>query len=268
MQYASKVDEMHAVPQRARRKKMLNVGVKERWASAMFGAALLATALKQRGWLGFVAGAAGSFLAVRGASGYCPAYAALNISSRPALGPAHRLQPFQQRRGALVRVECSVTIARPPAEVDQFLRNPQNIPRFAAHVESIEDMGGGHFRVVPRDELVKPWDMFVDYDEKGRAIVLHHSTDPRQKLSVLLAEAPGGRGTELKVAFDVERERKALRRALTAIAGDDPDTLLREDLRRLKMLLEAGELVTVEGQSMGHGARASAVASSKIVGIS
>lgn len=258
MHYARNNDELHAIPERARRKRMLNVGVKERWASAVFGAALLATALKRRGWLGLLAGATGSFFAMRGARGYCPAYAALDISSRPAVGREPRLPPSRHGMDDLMRVESAVTIARPPTEVYQFLRNPHNIPRFATHIAAIEDLGGGQFRATARDESVKPWELFIDYDEQSRAILLHHAMDARQRLTILLDEAPGGRGTELKVAFDVKRERKALHRILSAIAGDDPDTQLRAVLRRLKMLLEAGEVVTVEGQPMGHGRAVSA----------
>jgi uncharacterized membrane protein len=255
MQHAPNADEIHAIPERARRKRLLNMSANERWASALLGSVLLAAALKARGFARLIAGATGGLFVLRAARGHCPIYAALDISTRPSYGFAPRLPPTKERADEMTRVERALTIARTPEEVYQFLHDPKNIPHFAAHVVSIEDLGSGRFRAIAREEWAKPWEMIIENDEKNRAIVLRHSVDPKERLTILLAEAPGGRGTELKVALDFKRERKALMRALTVVAGDDPDTLLQEDLRRLKMLLEAGEVVTVEGQPMGHGSK-------------
>jgi uncharacterized membrane protein len=250
-EHALNDEDIHAIPWHARRTTPLNVGARERWASAIFGAALLATGLKRKGLLGFAAGAAGTYLATRAVRGHCPAYAAIGVSTRnvQGLGP----QLMSGRTEEFFRVERSITIARPATEVYQFLRDPTHIPHFAAHIANVENLGEGRFLAIPRNGSAKPWEMLVEYDEEGRGIVLHHSEEPLERLTIMLADAPGGRGTELRVAFDIERQRKALRRALTIMSGDDPDTLLRADLRRLKMLLEAGEVVTVEGQSMGQG---------------
>jgi len=43
----------------------------------------------------------------------------------------------------------------------------------------------------------------------------------------------------------------ALGKTVAKLLGDDPDMTVREDLRRFKRLLEAGELPTIEGQPHG-----------------
>ena len=59
-------------------------------------------------------------------------------------------------------------------------------------------------------------------------------------LGVLLSPAPDGRGTEIRVVAEGPAAR--------SVSGR-----LREDLRRIKSVLEAGEWVTVEGQPSGRG---------------
>ena len=60
------------------------------------------------------------------------------------------------------------------------------------------------------------------------------------RLGVLLSPAPDGRGTEIRAVAEGPQAR--------SMSGQ-----LREDLRRIKSVLEAGEWVTVEGQPSGRG---------------
>ena len=62
------------------------------------------------------------------------------------------------------------------------------------------------------------------------------------RLGVLLSPAPDGRGTEIRVVAEGPQAR--------SMSGQ-----LREDVRRIKSVLEAGEWVTVEGQPSGRGPR-------------
>jgi hypothetical protein len=52
----------------------------------------------------------------------------------------------------------------------------------------------------------------------------------------------------------------AIGAALARILGKDPSFMMRQDLRRLKALIEAGEIPTVEGQSHGPRSGVSAIA--------
>ena len=40
--------------------------------------------------------------------------------------------------------------------------------------------------------------------------------------------------------------------SLSQILGDDPESLIKEDLRRFKQLMETGEIATIKGQSSGR----------------
>jgi hypothetical protein len=62
------------------------------------------------------------------------------------------------------------------------------------------------------------------------------------RLRVVLSPAPAGRGTEIRVVAEGPAARSMSGR-------------LREDVRRIKSVLEAGEAVTVEGQPSGRSPR-------------
>jgi len=60
-----------------------------------------------------------------------------------------------------------------------------------------------------------------------------------------------GRGTEVKVVLRYDPPGGALGAAVAKLFGEEPSMQVQEDLRRLKQLLEAGELATTAGQPWG-----------------
>ncbi len=54
-----------------------------------------------------------------------------------------------------------------------------------------------------------------------------------------------------------------LGRAVATIFGKNPEFLMRQDLRRLKALMETGEIPTIEGQT--HGPRSMKIAALRMV---
>ncbi|MDI1450744.1 YgaP-like transmembrane domain [Polyangium sp. 6x1] len=245
-----RLDDIHGIPARARRTNPLNVGPSERVVSTALGGGLVAWGVWRRGALGLLAGAVGGALATRGVRGHCPAYAAFGLSSRKAPKPTHMPVLDTEK---LTRIERTVTVARPANEVYAFLRDPAHVPHFAPHVERVEDLGAGRIRVwTAMNGERSSWEAHIDLDHEAQALVLSHAEGPPERLAILLGNAPGGRGTEIRLVLDLSKTRGLLLRALAAVAGEDPDRWARAGLRRLKMLLEAGEIVTTEGQPSGR----------------
>lgn len=60
----------------------VNVNAAERWGSVLIGLALLGWGLARRSLVGVGAAGAGALLFERGASGRCPVYGRLGLSSR------------------------------------------------------------------------------------------------------------------------------------------------------------------------------------------
>src|SRR5689334_3072123 len=74
--------------------------------------------------------------------------------------------------------------------------------------------------------------------------------------SVLFKDAPGGRGTEVTVELQYNPPAGVLGALVASLWGEEPGQQIQEDLHRLKQLMEAGEIPTVEGQSSGRSTRA------------
>jgi uncharacterized membrane protein len=69
--------------------------------------------------------------------------------------------------------------------------------------------------------------------------------------SVQFREAPGDRGTEVTVTLKYDPPAGKLGVAIASIFGGSADFQVREDLRRFKQMMEAGEAPTIEGQPRG-----------------
>jgi len=64
--------------------------------------------------------------------------------------------------------------------------------------------------------------------------------------------APDGRGTELVVSLDYDPPAGKLGRTIAKLFGKEPGQQVGGDLRRLKQILETGEVVRSEGTLDGN----------------
>jgi uncharacterized membrane protein len=214
-----------------------NVADWERLASIGLGAALVTTAVARRRALG-PAILTGAALVYRGASGSCPVYRAAGLSSRETGRPAFAQD--QQHR----RVTASVTINRPAAEVFAFWRELENLSAIfkgVDHVERIDDRytrwswrgpGGMRFEWMAETTEAPPhrlsWRSLpgADLDTSG---------------TVRFTDLTRG-GCEVTVTMDYDQPGGPAATAALWVMGRTPEGELREDLRRLKHVLETGEL--------------------------
>jgi uncharacterized membrane protein len=152
------------------------------------------------------------------------------------------------------RTRMSITLNRPPEDVYRFWRDFQNLPRFMRHLGSVRETGPGRSRWTATGPagLTLEWDAETLEDRPGELIawrslegsaVQHHG-------AVWFRPAPG-RATELTLEIDYRPPGGAVGAALARLLGADPGQRMREDLRRLKQLVETGEVPTTEGQPSG-----------------
>jgi uncharacterized membrane protein len=232
-----------------------NVAQPERWASALGGAALAVRGIKQgvkeRSIAGPVMAAAGAALIYRAATGHCPMYAAAGISTadsrydtRVALGGP---------RGILV--EEAVTINRPPTELYEYWRTLERLPSFMENLVSVKrlDARRSHWTARgPAGRLVE-WDAEIINDIPSELIAWRtlDGADVVSAGSVHFHRAGGGRGTEVRVRMQYDPPGGKVGAAVARLFGEDPSQTIREDLRRFKRLIEAGEVPTIKGQPRG-----------------
>jgi uncharacterized membrane protein len=220
------------------------VGTIERWGSAISGAALAAYGLKRRSLGGAALALLGGGLMYRGMTGYCRIYQGLGISTAADGGTPQ-----------IIEVEKAITINRSPEELYRFWHNFENLPRFMRHLKSVQRTGYGRSHWVawaPLGTTVE-WDAELTEERDNEVIAWRSLAGVRvpNQGSVRFQRAPGARGTEVRVKLAYQPAMGKLGASVAKLFGEEPEQQLDEDLRRLKQLMEAGEIPTIEGQPSG-----------------
>lgn len=158
-----------------------------------------------------------------------------------------------------VELVASVTVRRPRTEVYDLWRGLRDLPRFMAHVDEVQVVDDRHSHWEVSAPFGRPvqWDAEIVEDVHGERL-RWRSTEGASVPSegtVLFADAPRSRGTEVHVHLRYEPPAGDLGRALARYFGQAPRQQLDDDLRRLKQLLETGEVVRSDGAPDGTRAR-------------
>src|SRR6185437_465896 len=152
--------------------------------------------------------------------------------------------------------ETSIATAKSPEECYRFWRDIENLPRFMQNLESVQQVDERRFHWVAKSpsSLKLEWDCEITEDRPGSALAwrtLNGAQLPNAG-SVIFEHAPQGRGTIVRLSIHYSPVGGRLTAALAKLLRQDPQTQVREDLRRFKQLLETGELATTRGQSTGR----------------
>lgn len=234
------------------RGRSVNVGEVERMASKVGGGVLVGLGLMKGGLKGLVLAGLGGALLYRGASGHCSLYEALgaDTADEHEPGPSGAVPA-----GAGVRVEEAITIDRSPEEVYRFWRDHANLPRFMHAIESVtsEDGVRSHWKTVGALGVGLEWDAEIFEDKPGELIAFRSTGGHVDTAgSIHFSPAPSGRGTIVRVNQKINPPLGKAAVAVAKLFGQGPEGQTRQDLRRLKQLLETGEIPTVAGQPSGR----------------
>lgn len=189
---------------------------RERVAAVVTGGALALYGLRRRSIGGAMLGLVGGALAYRGATAPAGLLGVATVS--------HRTR----------------TISCPPDDAYHFLRDVENFPRVMDRVEAAVPLTATQSRWSFRRAGKRlGWTVVVEaelvVDTPGEMIVWHFDdAGGWRSLSIHFQRAPGGRGTEVRIAIEGER-----------VAA------LEDGLRRVKQLLEAGEIATPAARGGG-----------------
>lgn len=213
----------------------------ERWASLIGGSAMVLLGLQQRSLRGVLTALAGGGLIYQGAT---------------------KQSTIKQAQEAIginkpIKVEKTVTINKPADELYHFWQNFENLPHFMKHLKSVRvdnDKRSHWIANAPLGGSVE-WDADIIEDRENAFIswASVEGADVDNSGFVRFKKAPGDRGTEVKVVIEYNPPGGALTSAFAKLFGEEPEQQIGDDLRRFKMLMEAGEIATTEGQAKGKG---------------
>lgn len=161
-------------------------------------------------------------------------FALANVVGVTALDAYHGVRESRRKLGEPVR--RAITINRRPEEVYAMFKNFERLPEFMNWIESVEmiDEDLSHWRVKTPAGVIE-YNAETIEDVPGRKIAWRSMPDATvpNRGCVEFLDAPGGRGTEVLVEMQVAAP---LGKTLASAEA-------KSDLRRLKQMLEVGEIV-------------------------
>jgi uncharacterized membrane protein len=177
---------------------------------------------------------AGGYLLYRGARGRCPVQ--VMASGRPTT------------------VSRAVTVASSPSDLYRFCRRLENLTRIMPALETIDPQGETRYRCRARAlGSMFEWDVDVVEDVPDRLVAWASAPgsalDLRGRVELQPVEA---RGTVVAVTLTHRLAAASILPALALLVGRPPEQFLTEALRRLKQLMETGEVASVRQQPAGE----------------
>ena len=98
------------------------------------------------------------------------------------------------------------------------------------------------------------WDAEI-YNEIKNELIAWRSLEDADVVnagSVRFQAGPTGHGTFVRVTMNYNPPAGRVGAGLAELLGAEPSQLIKQDLRRLKQLAEAGEIATIDGQTSGR----------------
>jgi uncharacterized membrane protein len=175
------------------------------------------------------------------------------LAREPGTRPAAR-----RRRG--IQVRKAITIDRPRDEVYRFWRNFENLPRFMQHLERVRVLDARRSRWTARAPAGASVEWTAELiDDQPNELIVWRSVDDAtipNTGSVQFTPASHG-GTAVLVELRYQPPGGRLAAVVAKLFGDEPDIQVGSDLRRLKQVLELGEVVHSDATVLGkpHPAR-------------
>jgi uncharacterized membrane protein len=216
----------------------------ERVGTVAIPAAVLVWGMRRRSGPGVWLAAAAVPLVYRGMTSYRDR---ARGNGHPPAGVAVA-EPARAPERDGVEVHESVRLERPVAELYRFWRALTNLPTFMTNLESVTDLGGGRSHWVAKGPAGRAvtWEAEIVQDRENEVIAWRSLAggDISTSGRVSFAPARAGRGTQLSVELRYAPPAGRLGAMVSRLFGREPSQTIREDLRRLKQILEAGETPT------------------------
>lgn len=167
-----------------------------------------------------------------------------------------RLTQPQSEQSPQIAVTEALTINATPQVLYAFWKKVENLPLFMQHLESITATTErtSHWVAKAPAGMAVEWDAEIVDDQPNELIGWR--TLPESEVvhegRVTFEPTIGGRGTIVRVDLRYRPPAGKVGVQLARLFGEEPSVQISDDLRRLKQLLETGEVATTLGQPSGR----------------
>ena len=218
-----------------------NIAPTERALSVAAGAIVGLVAVKRGGPTGAMLAALSGALVVRGTTGAAPL--------RRSFGPGPDDLAAAKREGwsSAAVAARAVTINAPRHEVYDYVRKFSNLPKFMVNLDSVVETSPtqSHWTVIGPGGRKVEWDAVVREvpGEKIEWVSVPGAAVPNRG-TIEFRDATGGRGTEVHATITYRPVGGTIGKLVAKLTQKEPGIQVRRDLKRLKMIFEAGEIST------------------------
>jgi uncharacterized membrane protein len=162
---------------------------------------------------------------------------------------SERMEPLE------ISVSEVVAINETPQALYAFWSNLENLPMFMSHLKSVAKTSERMSHWVAKGPIgtTIEWDSEVVDDQQDVRIGWRTLPDSeiRHEGIVTFEPAPGGRGSIVRVEMIYWPPAGKVGVQLARLLGEEPSVQINRDLRKLKQLIETGEVATTLGQPSG-----------------
>jgi uncharacterized membrane protein len=145
-----------------------------------------------------------------------------------------------------IKIKKAVTVNCPAEHLYHYWRNLTNLTKLFGNVLSIEvrDHTLSHWTLKVPAGVTLEWDAEITVDRENEMIGWRSigEADLDNAGYVRFECATGGRGTVVRVALQYNPPAGKIGAALSSVLGEKPASQIEEALRKLKQLMEAGEI--------------------------
>ncbi len=220
----------------------INIGTSERLVSALGGAALAVWGLRNLNSApGISMLLGGSYLLIRGFSGYCPVNEMVGRNTADT-----------QKRAAAMEITATYTINKPKSDVYAFWRKLENLPKFMRHLEEVKELDDRRStwtaRIPGADKIpgslgTVTWEAEIVEDISGELIAW--SSMPGSTIDnageVRFRDVHGN-ATELSACISYRLPAGDIGSVTAKMFNPALEKMIREDLRAFKNLIESGTI--------------------------
>lgn len=204
-----------------------NVSTLERILMVTSGAYLLYNgATKENKSIGEIG--AGSAMLMRGITGYCPVYDAV--------------EHLKNDKGTNVNIRTTSIISRPVSEVYAFWRDLENLPKFMTHLESVEPINYTTSKWTAKGPAgigKLTWKAEIIRDEKERFISWNSLPDSNIKNTGKVVFKPIGKSTQIEVNISYHAPLGIAGEAAAKLLNPYFEKLVHSDIMNFKSYLES-----------------------------
>ncbi|WP_347137467.1 SRPBCC family protein [Paracoccus sp. SSK6] len=144
----------------------------------------------------------------------------------------------------------TVTINAPRSQIYQMWRDPDRLADFMQDLSGVQVSGDQVTWVIdgPAGRFAVETRLVEDRENEALAWRSVEGADIDIEAKVQLRDAPAGRGTEVEAHIAWRPQMGIVGRWANALRGADPKMRGKQELKRLKMLVETGEIATSDNR--------------------